>query len=71
MNKKTKTWIVAGATVVAIGFAGINVLAYNHARAMMRFTTGGDRTRKPEARMARNMPFGDFTGRGVRECYFL
>lgn len=34
---------------MAIGFSGINVLAYNHARAMMRFTASGDRTRKPEA----------------------
>jgi len=49
MNKKTTTWIVAGVTVVAIGFTGLNVLAYNHARAMMRFTTSGDRTLKPEA----------------------
>ena len=28
---------------------GLNVLAYNHARAMMHFTTEGERTSKPEA----------------------
>lgn len=34
---------------VAVGFVGLNVLTYNHAWAMMHFTTGGDRTTKPEA----------------------
>jgi len=44
---KTKTWIVT-VVIAAIAFAGLNVMAYNHARAMMHFTASGDRTRKPE-----------------------
>jgi len=39
---------VATAFVVA-GIVALNLLAYNHARAMLHFTTGGDRTSKPEA----------------------
>ncbi len=49
MKKKTKRWIIVAAVTVAAGFVGLNVLAYNHASAMMHFTTGGDRTTKPEA----------------------
>jgi uncharacterized protein len=32
-----------------VGFAAFNLLAYNHARAMLQFTTGGARTIQPEA----------------------
>ncbi|MGD9611458.1 MAG: alpha/beta hydrolase [Kiritimatiellia bacterium] len=31
------------------GFAALNVLAYRHARAMLRYAAGGARTEKPEA----------------------
>lgn len=47
--KKTKCGFVIAVATVAVGFVGLNVLAYNHAWAMMHFTTGGDRTRSPEA----------------------
>jgi len=49
MMKKTKRWAAAVVTVMVIGFAGLNILAYNHARSMMVFTSGGDRTSEPEA----------------------
>jgi len=49
MKNKTKKCIAAGVTVAVAGFAGLNVSAYSHARAMMRFSPGGDRTSKPEA----------------------
>lgn len=49
MKRKAKMLISAIVAVMTVGFAGLNILAYNHARAMMRFTPSGDRTRKPEA----------------------
>ncbi len=49
MEKKTKRWIAVDIATFAVGVIGLNVLAYNHARAMMHFTTGGDRTSKLEA----------------------
>ena len=49
MKEKTKRWIMVAVVTVVVGVVGLNVLAYNHAWAMMHFTTGGDRTTKPEA----------------------
>lgn len=40
--------MVVATGVVVAGAVGLNVLAYNHAKAMTRFTTGGERTRSPE-----------------------
>ena len=34
--------------VIGMGFIGLNVLAYTHARAMLHFTEGGARTEQPE-----------------------
>jgi pimeloyl-ACP methyl ester carboxylesterase len=48
MKKKTKHRLFGVLSVIVVGFAGLNLLAYNHAHAMMRFTTGGPRTSKPE-----------------------
>jgi pimeloyl-ACP methyl ester carboxylesterase len=48
MKKKTKHWLFGILAVIVVGFAGLNVIAYNHARAMTRFTGGGSRTGKPE-----------------------
>lgn len=48
MKRKATLWIVVAVATVAIGFMGLNVLAYNHAWAMLHYTTGGDRTSKPE-----------------------
>ena len=48
LKKKTKRWIAVATTLTAVAFAGLNVLAYNHAHAMMHFTIGGERTSKPE-----------------------
>ena len=33
---------------MAVGFAGLNALAYGHARTMTHFTAGGTRTGKAE-----------------------
>lgn len=44
-----KKWIVTIGLLAVLGFFVLNVLAFNHARAMMHFTYGGDRTSKPEA----------------------
>jgi len=46
--KTTQRWVAAVAGAAIVGFAGLNVLAYNHARAMTRFTSVGARTTKPE-----------------------
>lgn len=48
MKTKTKRWLVCLAFVLVAGFAALNVLAYNHAHAMMHFTEAGTRTDKPE-----------------------
>ena len=48
MKKNTKRWIAVALAAVVVGFIGLNVLAYNHAWAMMHYTVGGDRTSKPE-----------------------
>ena len=48
MKRKTKHRLMGLLILVVAGLAALNVLAYNHARAMMRFSTGGTRTSKPE-----------------------
>ncbi len=48
MNKKTNRWLLTLLILLVMGFAVLNVLAYNHARAMMHFTANGTRTNKPE-----------------------
>lgn len=45
MRKQRRVWLTG---VVLVLFAVLNVLAYNHARAMTRFASDGSRTRKPE-----------------------
>ena len=48
MNINVKRWIAVAVVFATIGFAGLNLLAYSHARSMMHFTTGGQRSHKPE-----------------------
>jgi pimeloyl-ACP methyl ester carboxylesterase len=48
MTKKTKHWLIGILTAIVAGFTVLNVLAYNHAHAMMYFTGGGSRTNQPE-----------------------
>ena len=45
---KTKIVLMLFACLVLSGFAGLNILAYNHARAMTTFADAGTRTRQPE-----------------------
>jgi alpha-beta hydrolase superfamily lysophospholipase len=48
MHIKRKNWLVLLIAALGLGFAILNVLAYNHAHAMMFFSEGGSRTSKPE-----------------------
>ncbi len=48
MKKRTKRVIVASVCLLGVAFVTLNVLAYNHAYAMMHFTSQGGRTREPE-----------------------
>lgn len=48
MKKGTKRMLMLGAGMIIAGFVMLNVLAYNHAYAMMHFTARGVRTNKPE-----------------------
>jgi len=48
-SKTAKCWLPALLIILAVGFVSLNFLAYQHARAMMKFTHGGKRTSKPEA----------------------
>ena len=48
MKKPTKRLLICTLAAVLIGFTLLNILAYNHAHAMMYFTSGGTRTEKPE-----------------------
>ncbi len=41
--------MVIAAILIIVGFGALNLLAYNHARAMLVFAEEGDRTSKPEA----------------------
>jgi dipeptidyl aminopeptidase/acylaminoacyl peptidase len=38
----------AGIGLVALGFVAMNALAYRHARSMLRFSSAGEKTGKPE-----------------------
>jgi len=49
MLKKVHRLVWAGTVALVVAFIVLNILAYNHAGAMMHFTKGGSRTRKPEA----------------------
>jgi uncharacterized protein len=49
MKKAKKLMMIWTAIVVVAGVAGLNVLAYNHARGMMSFSDSGIRTDKPDA----------------------
>ncbi len=46
--KKAKTALIAVGVLLALGFVGLNILAYNHARAMTTYVTAGTRTSQPE-----------------------
>ncbi len=46
--KMVKRVLVTVAVLAIVGFAGLNVLAYNQARAMTRFASAGLRTETPE-----------------------
>ena len=46
--KKARQVALFGVLVGVLGLGVLNLLAYNHARAMMRFTTGGTRSSRPE-----------------------
>lgn len=48
MKNKIKHWLWGISISIVVGFAGLNVLAYNHARAMTHFTSINSRTTKPE-----------------------
>ena len=48
MQRKTKRWLLSLLIFLVAGFTLLNVLAYNHARAMMHFTSNGTGTGKPE-----------------------
>lgn len=48
MSRSTKQKIVRVAGLLVVGFIMLNVLAYNHAYAMMHFSLQGVRTDKPE-----------------------
>ncbi len=48
MKKKSKRQIAIAIALVVAGFMVLNVLAYNHARSMTKFTSGNDRTSRPE-----------------------
>ncbi|MEW6307075.1 MAG: alpha/beta hydrolase [Verrucomicrobiota bacterium] len=45
--RRRKLLLIAGATA-ALAFAGLNLVAYRHARAMCQFARGGERTLPPE-----------------------
>jgi len=46
--KKTRQRLLALLIAVVVGLGMLNVLAYNHAYAMMHFASGGSRTGRPE-----------------------
>lgn len=49
MRRRTAGWARSLALALALGLVALNVLAYRHARAMMRFVPAGERTPPPEA----------------------
>ena len=48
-RSRRKRIALAAIALLLLGFLGLNVLAYHHARVMLHFTTGGERTRPPES----------------------
>ena len=48
MKTKSRRWIISLLAAIMTGLIILNVLAYNHAYAMLHFTRGGSRTEKPE-----------------------
>lgn len=48
MKKRAKRWFASGACLLGVAFVALNILAYNHARAMMHYAPQGVRTREPE-----------------------
>ena len=49
MVKNRKRLLMLLGLAILTGFLGLNILAYQHARAMLRFAPGGSRTSQPEA----------------------
>lgn len=54
MKRRLPRILLALALLALAGFAALNVLAYRHACAMMRYSSGGPRTDKPEALTTRS-----------------
>ncbi len=48
MKRRTGTFLSLLLGAIVAAFAALNVLAYRHARAMLYYSAGGDRTRSPE-----------------------
>ena len=48
MTKRAKRHALIAAAGLAVGFVGLNFMAYKHAYAMMHFTNGGARTAQAE-----------------------
>lgn len=48
MKLRRKTLWIACVLILAMGFLGLNILAYNHARAMTTYAAAGTRTSQPE-----------------------
>jgi pimeloyl-ACP methyl ester carboxylesterase len=48
MKNRIKRWLLILFMLFIMGFAVLNVIAYNQAYSMMHFTSNGTRTRKPE-----------------------
>ena len=48
MKRKVKRWLLSLLVLLVTGFTLLNVLAYNHASAMMNFSSDGIRTGTPE-----------------------
>ena len=49
MKTPVRRLLLVASLLLCAGFAALNVLAYRHARAMLRYAPGGARTDKPEA----------------------
>lgn len=47
--RKINKWLGISILLLIVAFAGLNVLAYRHAYAMLHYGTAGERTHKPEA----------------------
>lgn len=62
MKKKTKRLLAVGLALVLGGFVLLNVLAYNHARSLIRYAREGERTPKVEALSGWQRVWTLFTG---------